>query len=111
MSLLIKLIVEPGTSAYHIFSCIVKGNWNYFAAIRNEKRAPKLEATHLEKAKELYTKVLFFSQCNLKTQVPPIPTIPPKRIKDILTYHPRDYNLLLLFGGGGALLLLQTSRI
>ncbi|RWW04525.1 hypothetical protein GW17_00032243 [Ensete ventricosum] len=26
-------------------------------AIRNEKRGPKLEATHLEKAKELYTKV------------------------------------------------------
>ena len=43
---------------YLIHSCyIVKGNWNYFAAVRNEKRAPKLEATHLEKAKELYTKV------------------------------------------------------
>ena len=37
----------------------IQGNWNYFAAIRSEKRAPKLEATHLEKAKELYTKVLF----------------------------------------------------
>ena len=36
---------------------ICKGNWNYFAAVRNEKRNPKLEATHLEKAKELYTKV------------------------------------------------------
>ncbi|KAH9801930.1 protein CTR9-like [Citrus sinensis] len=39
--------------------CLVgfgKGNWNYFAALRNEKRAPKLEATHLEKAKELYTR-------------------------------------------------------
>lgn len=39
---------------------IGKGNWNYFAAIRNEKRNPKLEATHLEKAKELYTRVWFF---------------------------------------------------
>lgn len=38
---------------------IGKGNWNYFAAIRNEKRNPKLEATHLEKAKELYTRVWF----------------------------------------------------
>lgn len=38
---------------------IWKGNWNYFAAIRNEKRNPKLEATHLEKAKELYTRVWF----------------------------------------------------
>ncbi|KAI3707833.1 hypothetical protein L2E82_36698 [Cichorium intybus] len=34
------------------------GNWNYFAAVRSEKRAPKLEATHLEKAKGLYTKHL-----------------------------------------------------
>lgn len=47
---------------------ILQGNWNYFAAIRNEKRNPKLEATHLEKAKELYTRVrvfyhLFFVSC------------------------------------------------
>lgn len=35
----------------------LQGNWNYFAANRNEKRAPKLEATHYEKSKELYTKV------------------------------------------------------
>ncbi|KAL5572369.1 hypothetical protein UlMin_021966 [Ulmus minor] len=41
------------------------GNWNYFAAIRNEKRNPKLEATHLEKAKELYTKVLAQHSANL----------------------------------------------
>lgn len=41
----------------HTFFGIGKGNWNYFAAIRNEKRNPKLEATHLEKAKELYTRV------------------------------------------------------
>lgn len=35
-----------------------QGNWNYFAALRSsEKKGPKLEATHLEKAKELYTKV------------------------------------------------------
>ena len=39
--------------------CAWQGNWNYFAAIRSEKRGAKLEATHLEKAKELYTKVCF----------------------------------------------------
>ncbi|XP_022754798.1 protein CTR9 homolog isoform X2 [Durio zibethinus] len=42
-----------GKDSYAILSL---GNWNYFAAIRNEKRNPKLEATHLEKAKELYTR-------------------------------------------------------
>lgn len=42
-----------------------KGNWNYFAALRNEKRAPKLEATHLEKAKELYTRVIVQHTSNL----------------------------------------------
>ncbi|XP_022754799.1 protein CTR9 homolog isoform X3 [Durio zibethinus] len=44
---------------------LFKGNWNYFAAIRNEKRNPKLEATHLEKAKELYTRVLVQHTDNL----------------------------------------------
>ncbi|KAK1304390.1 hypothetical protein QJS10_CPB11g01070 [Acorus calamus] len=41
------------------------GNWNYFAAVRSEKRGPKLEATHLEKAKELYIKVLVEHPGNL----------------------------------------------
>ncbi|XP_020247872.1 protein CTR9 homolog, partial [Asparagus officinalis] len=41
------------------------GNWNYFAAIRSEKRGAKLEATHLEKAKELYTKILMLRPGNL----------------------------------------------
>ncbi|GJS58301.1 protein CTR9 [Tanacetum coccineum] len=40
------------------YATLCLGNWNYFAAVRSEKRAPKLEATHLEKSKELYTKVL-----------------------------------------------------
>ncbi|EFJ08114.1 hypothetical protein SELMODRAFT_161156, partial [Selaginella moellendorffii] len=40
------------------FSNLALGNWNYFAATRSEKRDPKLEATHLEKARELYQKVL-----------------------------------------------------
>ncbi|KAJ3682862.1 hypothetical protein LUZ60_013089 [Juncus effusus] len=41
------------------YSNLALGNWNYFAAVRSsEKKGPKLEATHLEKAKELYTKVL-----------------------------------------------------
>ncbi|ONK66475.1 uncharacterized protein A4U43_C06F8550 [Asparagus officinalis] len=35
----------------------LQGNWNFFAAIRSEKIGAKLEATHLEKANELYTKV------------------------------------------------------
>ncbi|XP_071911195.1 protein CTR9 homolog [Coffea arabica] len=47
------------------YASLCLGNWNYFAAIRSEKRAPKLEATHLEKAKELYTKVLLQHTGNL----------------------------------------------
>ncbi|KAK4368595.1 hypothetical protein RND71_012387 [Anisodus tanguticus] len=54
--------VTDGNDSY---ATLCLGNWNYFAAIRNEKRAPKLEATHLEKAKELYTKVLFQHNGNL----------------------------------------------
>ncbi|KAI5448532.1 hypothetical protein KIW84_015808 [Lathyrus oleraceus] len=33
--------------------------------VRNEKRNPKLEATHLEKAKELYTRVMIQHSSNL----------------------------------------------
>ncbi|KFK39891.1 rna polymerase-associated protein ctr9 [Arabis alpina] len=51
-----------GKDSYAILSL---GNWNYFAAMRNEKRNPKLEATHLEKAKELYTKVLTQHKSNM----------------------------------------------
>lgn len=47
------------------YATLCLGNWNYFAAVRSEKRAPKLEATHLEKAKELYTKVLSDHKANL----------------------------------------------
>ncbi|KAF6139198.1 hypothetical protein GIB67_040345 [Kingdonia uniflora] len=47
------------------YASISLGNWNYFAAVRSEKRGPKLEATHLEKAKELYTKVLVQHPANL----------------------------------------------
>ncbi|KAL6984578.1 Protein CTR9 [Sarracenia purpurea var. burkii] len=47
------------------YATLCLGNWNYFAAVRSEKRAPKLEATHLEKAKELYTKVLIDHNTNL----------------------------------------------
>ncbi|XP_059634757.1 protein CTR9 homolog [Cornus florida] len=47
------------------YATLCLGNWNYFAAVRSEKRAPKLEATHLEKAKELYTKVLVQHTANL----------------------------------------------
>lgn len=37
-----------------------QGNWNYYAAVRGERKDPKLEATHLEKSKELYGKVGFW---------------------------------------------------
>ncbi|KAL3535538.1 hypothetical protein ACH5RR_003999 [Cinchona calisaya] len=43
----------------------LKGNWNYFAAIRSEKRTRDLDAIHLEKAKELYMKVLLQHNGNL----------------------------------------------
>ncbi|XP_066348969.1 protein CTR9 homolog [Miscanthus floridulus] len=36
------------------YSLLQLGNWNYFAANRPEKKAPKIEATHREKAMELY---------------------------------------------------------
>lgn len=42
------------------FSMLLQGNWNYFAANRPEKKAPKFEATHREKAKELYSNVCCF---------------------------------------------------
>ncbi|GAB2291884.1 Protein CTR9 [Dionaea muscipula] len=47
------------------YASLCLGNWNYFAALRNEKRSSKLEATHLEKAKELYTNVLKQKTANL----------------------------------------------
>lgn len=47
------------------YATLSLGNWNYFAAVRSEKRGPKLEATHLEKSKELYTKVLVQHPGNL----------------------------------------------
>ncbi|KAK6784529.1 hypothetical protein RDI58_017984 [Solanum bulbocastanum] len=56
---------KDATDGNDSYATLCLGNWNYFAAIRNEKRAPKLEATHLEKAKELYTKVLFQHNANL----------------------------------------------
>ncbi|KAL0308435.1 UNVERIFIED_CONTAM: protein CTR9 [Sesamum radiatum] len=43
----------------------LKGNWNCCAANHNEKRNPKLEAAHFEKAKVLYTKVLQQNPANL----------------------------------------------
>ncbi|KAF3326627.1 RNA polymerase-associated protein CTR9 [Carex littledalei] len=50
---------KDATSGKDSYSNLALGNWNYFAALRSsEKKGPKLEATHLEKAKELYTKVL-----------------------------------------------------
>ncbi|PIN08926.1 TPR-containing nuclear phosphoprotein that regulates K(+) uptake [Handroanthus impetiginosus] len=56
---------KDSTDAKDSYAAVCLGNWNYFAANRNEKRAPKLEATHYEKAKELYTKVLLEQSANL----------------------------------------------
>ncbi|CBI27821.3 hypothetical protein VitviT2T_016290 [Vitis vinifera] len=56
---------SDATDGKDSYATLSLGNWNYFAAIRSEKRAPKLEATHLEKAKELYTRVLVQHNANL----------------------------------------------
>lgn len=56
---------SEATDGKDSYATLSLGNWNYFAAIRNEKRNPKLEATHLEKAKELYTRVLVQHTANL----------------------------------------------
>ncbi|KAA8523306.1 hypothetical protein F0562_009729 [Nyssa sinensis] len=56
---------KDATDGKDSYATLCLGNWNYFAAVRSEKRAPKLEATHLEKAKELYTKVLVQHTANL----------------------------------------------
>ncbi|XP_008776475.1 protein CTR9 homolog [Phoenix dactylifera] len=56
---------KDATDGKDSYSLLSLANWNYFAALRSEKRGPKLEATHLEKAKELYTKVLMLHPGNL----------------------------------------------
>ncbi|KAL5211526.1 hypothetical protein ABZP36_022373 [Zizania latifolia] len=49
---------KDATEGKDTYSMLQLGNWNYFAANRPEKKAPKFEATHREKAKELYSNVL-----------------------------------------------------
>ncbi|KAF5748435.1 hypothetical protein HS088_TW04G00389 [Tripterygium wilfordii] len=56
---------SDATDGKDSYASLCLGNWNYFAALRNEKRNPKLEATHLEKSKELYTRVLVQHTANL----------------------------------------------
>ncbi|KAJ0970982.1 hypothetical protein J5N97_018941 [Dioscorea zingiberensis] len=56
---------KDATDGKDSYATLSLGNWNYYAAIRSEKRGAKLEATHLEKAKELYTKVLMLRPGNL----------------------------------------------
>ncbi|CAN6472201.1 unnamed protein product [Victoria cruziana] len=56
---------REATDGKDSYAAISLGNWNYFAAVRTEKRDPKIEAMHLEKAKELYTKVLIQKPGNL----------------------------------------------
>ncbi|KAK9126529.1 hypothetical protein Scep_015375 [Stephania cephalantha] len=48
---------REATDGKDSYATLALGNWNYYDALRSEKRGPKLEATHLEKANELYTKV------------------------------------------------------
>ncbi|EHA8589069.1 putative protein CTR9 [Cocos nucifera] len=56
---------KDATDGKDSYSLLSLANWNYFAALRSEKRDPKLETTHLEKAKKLYTKVLKLHPGNL----------------------------------------------
>ncbi|KAL2483196.1 Protein CTR9-like protein [Forsythia ovata] len=56
---------KDATDGKDSYAAVCLGNWNFEAANRNEKKAPKLEATHYEKAKELYTKVLLQHSANL----------------------------------------------
>ncbi|XP_078429953.1 binding protein [Wolffia australiana] len=56
---------KDATEGKDSYATILLGNWNYFAALRSEKRGPKLEATHLEKAKELFNRVLVSRPGNL----------------------------------------------
>lgn len=56
---------SEATDGKDSYASLSLGNWNYFAALRSEKKAPKLEATHLEKAKELFTRVLIQHNANL----------------------------------------------
>ncbi|XP_073008997.1 protein CTR9 homolog [Typha latifolia] len=56
---------KDATDGKDSYATLLLGNWNYFAALRSEKKGPKLEATHLEKAKELYTSVLILHPGNM----------------------------------------------
>nr|GEY26365.1 protein CTR9 homolog [Tanacetum cinerariifolium] len=72
------------------YATLCLGNWNYFAAVRSEKRAPKLEATHLEKSKELYTKVLVEHPANIimppkiRSQTNPQPTLTQEAVDQLV---------------------------
>ena len=48
--------VSDGKDAYADINSL--GNWNYFAASHNEKKDLDAEGIHLDKARELYCKVL-----------------------------------------------------
>ncbi|GJY33391.1 reverse transcriptase domain-containing protein [Tanacetum coccineum] len=56
---------KDASNGKDFYATLCLGNWNYFAAIRYEKRAPKLEATHLEKLKKLYPKVMVEHPANM----------------------------------------------
>ncbi|KAG0580584.1 hypothetical protein KC19_4G184500 [Ceratodon purpureus] len=56
------LEIKEGNDNY---AMLALGNWNYYAATRGEKKVPKLEAIHLDKARELYQKVLGLQPNNM----------------------------------------------
>lgn len=56
------LEIKDGNDNY---AMLALGNWNYYAATRGEKKVPKLEATHLEKSRDLYQKVLGLQPNNM----------------------------------------------
>ena len=56
------LDLKDGNDTY---AMLALGNWNYYAAVRGEKKAPKLEAIHLDKAREFYQKALMQQPNNM----------------------------------------------
>nr|GEY99826.1 protein CTR9 homolog [Tanacetum cinerariifolium] len=56
---------KDASNGKYFYATLCLGNWNYFTAVKSEKRAPKLEATHLKKSKELYTKVMVEHPTNM----------------------------------------------
>ncbi|CAI9787594.1 unnamed protein product [Fraxinus pennsylvanica] len=61
----IFLRAKEATDWQDSYATVCLGNWNFEAANHNEEKDSKLEATHYQKAKGLYTKVLLQQPDNL----------------------------------------------